>query len=360
MKDHESNVKAIGLDIGTSRIVTAQHVHQEFRFQSQRNAFVTVPFSKITLNLFQKENIPHKVEGAEVTVYGNESERLANLFHCESRRPMADGGLNPNEPNSLAFVRQIVSTMLPNSRPNGTNGTSGLHPANGRSNGRKLCFSIPGPGLESPEDATVQILERVSKLADEVSLRQVLTEFGYEVTTINEGLAVVLAELEDSNYTGIGISCGGGMCNICLAYLSVPIFTFSIPKAGDFIDASAAAATGEGATRIRAIKEESFDFNSTFPGKIQQAINLYYDEMIETLVRGLETAFSTAKNVPRLDRPIPLVLSGGTASPAGFRDRFETIFNRNDFPVTLSDIRVAPDPLHSTAKGALVAALAEV
>ena len=54
---------------------------------------------------------------------------------------------------------------------------------------------------------------------------------------INEGLAVVFSELEDENFTGIGISCGGGMCNVALAYLSIPSIMFSIPKGGDFIDA---------------------------------------------------------------------------------------------------------------------------
>ena len=31
----------------------------------------------------------------------------------------------------------------------------------------------------------------------------------------------------------------GGLCNVCLAYLSVPVMSFSIPKAGDYIDSSA-------------------------------------------------------------------------------------------------------------------------
>ena len=53
------------------------------------------------------------------------------------------------------------------------------------------------------------------------------------------------------NYTGIGISCGGGLCNVAMAYLSAPIVTFSVAKAGDYIDARAASVTGERANRIR-------------------------------------------------------------------------------------------------------------
>ena len=71
------------------------------------------------------------------------------------------------------------------------------------------------------------------------------------------GLAVVYGELESSNYTGIGISCGAGLCNLCLTYLSVPVLSSSTPKAGDYIDASAAQMMGERVNRIRLAKEES-------------------------------------------------------------------------------------------------------
>ena len=83
---------------------------------------------------------------------------------------------------------------------------------------------------------------------------------------------MVYGELENSNYTGIGISCGGGLCNVCLAYLSVPVVSFSIPKAGDYIDASAAQVTGERANLVRLAKEDSFHFNGFFADKMQQVI----------------------------------------------------------------------------------------
>ena len=138
-----------------------------------------------------------------------------------------------------------------------------------------------------------------------------------------------MARLESSNYTGIGISCGGGLCNVCLAYLSVPVFSFSIPKAGDFIDASAAQLRGEPATRIRTIKEESFHFNGHFVNKIHQALSTYYEDMIQALVAALKDQFASVQNMPKLNRPIPLVLSGGSVMPPGFRDRFEKSSARN-------------------------------
>jgi hypothetical protein len=183
---------------------------------------------------------------------------------------------------------------------------------------------------------------------------------GYDAHPISEGLAVVYGELESSNYTGIGISCGGGLCNVCLAYLSVPVFSFSIPKAGDFIDASASQLRGEPATRIRTIKEESFHFNGHFVNKIHQALSSYYDDVIQALVAALKDQFASVQNMPKLNRPIPLVLSGGSVMPPGFRDRFEKSLRETELPVAIAEVRMASNPLVSTARGALVAALSEL
>ncbi len=324
----------IGLDIGTSRIVAARQTDRGYAFQSQLNAFVSLPFSKMTENVLKKEKVPHSVRGAEIVVHGNESEKFAALLQVETRRPMTKGVLNPGEPEGLSQIRQIIASLV----------------GDKVKAGQKLCYSVPAAPLGADENLTYH----------EASLRQVLLEIGYEVKSINEGLAVVYAEMEDSNYTGIGISCGGGLCNVCLAYLSVPVINFSIAKAGDFIDASAASVTGELANRIRLTKEDAFFLNGHYGDKIHQVLGVYYDDVIQTLVNALKEAFLAERNLPRLGRPIPLVLSGGTTLPRGFRDRFEKILKESNFPIELSEVRVADDPLSTTAKGALVAALTDM
>src|ERR1700731_309971 len=99
---------AIGLDVGTSRIVTARRKDKDIQFAKELNAFVTIPFSKLTQGVLKKERIPHLVQDSEIIVYGDESERFANLFHKETRRPMLRGVLNHDEAGSLMLVREIV------------------------------------------------------------------------------------------------------------------------------------------------------------------------------------------------------------------------------------------------------------
>lgn len=331
-----SQAAALGLDVGTSRIVAAHRSGNEYAYDSQLNAFVSIPYSKITAATLLRENVPHTVEAQQIIVHGNESEKFAGLLNAEIRRPMNRGVLDPKEPDSLKVTREILSRMLA--------------PAAQKPQGRqKVCFTIPAPPLGAADALTYH----------EATLRQTLEELGFEPSSINEGLAVVYGELEDSNYTGIGISCGGGLCNVCLAYLSVPVLSFSIPKAGDYIDTSAAQVTGERANMVRLAKEDSFHFNGFFADKMQQVIGVYYDDMIRSLVGALKEAFARTGSLPKFNRPIPIVLSGGTALPAGFRDRFEKLLLEQDFPVTLSEIRLAQNPLFSTAKGALTCALSE-
>ncbi len=324
---------AYGLDVGTSRIVVARQSGKEYKFQSELNAFVTLPLTNLTRTALDKEHIPHTVIGQEIVVYGKESEKMADLFRTETRRPMARGYINPDEPQSLVVLREVLSAML--------------GPA--KRKGAKVYFSVPGQGHGMNGSLTYH----------EAAVKEAITSLGYAAHAIPEGLAVVYSELIDANCTGIGVSCGGGCSNVCLAYMAAPVFSFSMPKAGDFIDLNVAHATGEVATRVRTLKETGFHFNGSQPDRIYHALNIYYDDMIRSLVDAIAEAIRGIGRLPKLDRAIPLAISGGTAAPAGFRDRFERVLRSTDFPIPVSEVRLATEPLHSTAKGALLAALSE-
>jgi hypothetical protein len=338
MKAKPETQAALGLDVGTSRIVLASQEDEAFKFDTQLNAFVCVPFSRMTEKALTREGVPFARNGSDLLVHGNEAPRFADLLNSETRRPMTQGVLNPAEPESVPVMRQIVEAM-----------TSSF-----RDNRPKLCFTVPAWPLAANG------VNEEGLTYHEATLRQIFAELDYEVLGINEGLAVIYSELEDTNFTGIGISCGGGLCNVALSYLSMPAMSFSIPKAGDYIDSSAATVTGDLANRVRLVKEERFHFNGHFVDKLQQVLTVYYDDMINGLLTAMKEAFSNPKRMPKLSKPIPLVLSGGTASPKGFRDRFEKLLRATDFPIQISEVRLARDPHTATARGALIAALTEM
>ena len=68
----------------------ARNADKKYRYQSQLNAFLTLPYSRLAEDLMLRENVFHQVRDAEIVVSGNDAQRFAEVFHVEPRRPMAD------------------------------------------------------------------------------------------------------------------------------------------------------------------------------------------------------------------------------------------------------------------------------
>jgi hypothetical protein len=328
----ETESGAVGLDVGTSRIVMAGGTNGH-KALTQLNAFVGVPYSKMTEAILQQNKMIYHRNGKELFVFGTDSERFASFFNAIPRRPMQLGVLNPQEPMGQQIIQAIIESIVPRVRKN-----------------ELICFSVPGKGDGADSNLVYH----------EAILKNFLQSLGYEAKAVNEGLAVVFAELQNENFTGIGISCGGGMCNVCVAFLSVPMMTFSIPMAGDYIDQSVSQVVDEPITRVRLIKEESLDLARQPKDKVTSALHIYYEEVINSLVGKLREEFENSRQLPKLDRPMPIVVSGGTAKPKGFIQKFEAAVKASGFPVQISDVRLASDPLTATARGCYIAAMSEV
>ena len=322
-----------GLDLGTSHIVLAQQKDDTFSFNTQLNAFVSIPFSKVTERMLAKEEISHAVEGSEIIAYGNRVEEFANLLNGETRRPMSSGLLNPREPKSLQMIEMALVQIC---------GKAGKND--------KICFSVPAAPPKNEQDL----------IYHERTVTQMLERLGYKVKSLNEGLAVVYAELEDANFTGIGLSFGGGMCNVCVSYLGLPAVSFSTVRAGDYIDRSASSVSGETISTVRMHKEADFQLNGLSRSSIDQALSVYYGDVINTMVEGLADSLGEAKKLPKLDKPLPVVIAGGSALAGSFSEELEKVLRARKLPVEIGEIRMASDPLNTTARGALMAAQLEM
>ncbi len=322
----------VGIDVGTSKIVIARNRGAAGALDTsmQLNAFIPVPYSGFTEATLTQRTIPFYRTDDELVVYGTAAEQFANMFNAEFRRPMAHGMLNPREPLAMPVLENILKTMLPSAQ----------------SPGQALAFSVPAADEERAAQLTYY----------EATLRQHFDRLGYRAKAINEGMAVIFAELADQNFTGIGISCGGGMCNVAVAFLSIPHVLYSVPKGGDFIDEAAGTVLNEHAARVKVNKEESLDLSRAPKGKFENALHVYYRDLVKSLVTSLRQSVAKAENLPHQSEPIPIVLSGGVAKPRGFKELFEQILGEREMPIQISEVRVARDPLTATARGALIAA----
>ncbi len=321
-----------GLDIGTSRIVGIKKTADgNVSMKDELNAFLAVPHSSFAQEMLTKNKLNYIEAGEFIYVMGYDAQEFANIFNAEVRRPMAKGLLKWDEQEAISVIKKIIPVVL--DRPE---------------LGDNLCFSIPAPQAGFESDLVFH----------EALLKKFLVGTGYNAKSITEGMAVVLSELAEDNYTGIGVSMGAGMCNVCFSFLSVPVMVFSIPKGGDYIDQSVGRVVNETSNRVRVIKEESLDLAAPPRNNMENAFTIFYEEILGNLFNNIAAVLSHSEKLPRLSRPVPIVFAGGTSLPHGFKGKAEKILKQVSMPLEISDVRLASDPLKATARGALVNAMA--
>lgn len=69
--------------------------------------------------------------------------------------------------------------------------------------------------------------------------------------------------------------------------------------------------------------------------------------------------FRRVANTINLPDPVPFVISGGTTKAGGFQEVFQDEFaqiSKRGFPIAISEIRMATDPMTAVAEGLLVLA----
>ena len=326
--------KGKGVDIGTMFVKCAYKEGNEIVFKSQRNTFFDVEHTDFTKKILDNSKVKYIIKEDKLYVVGDEALEFANMFNKETRRPLSRGVISPTEKEAIPMVELLIKSVI--GEPTYKDGI--------------VYFSVPG----EPLDAEFNVLYHIKMVEG------FLKTLGYTPKPINEGHAIILSELAEEDFTGMGISFGGGMVNVCLSFMSVPVFKFSVAKSGDWIDQQVAMAVDETASRVSAIKESSLDLSKEGGlSKIESALSIYYNHLIEYVIENIKQEFTKARRLPRITKPVSIILSGVTSLPNGFSQRFKQILDRLKLPIPVGSVRMADQPLRSVAKGALVAASAD-
>lgn len=332
--------RALGVDIGTGFISCAEKDGEDVVFRKVRDAFFKLNPSKFlegSANQFGesmlKNSGAHYVKVDDLLyVLGDDAFKFASLFHQECLRPMSQGVLNPKQPISNLMVGELVKAIA--GKPVNENDV--------------LYYCVPAEPIDA--DFDVEYHKQI--------LGGVFSGLGYKnINVMTEGLAVVYSELAETQYTGIGMSFGAGMCNIVYSFMGIPVFSFSLSRGGDWIDEHAAKHTDETHNVITAIKEKAdFSLYDSTSG-IQQAVSIYYESLLNYVVEQFKELYEKTprKKLPNIVTEMPIVVAGGTSLVLGFVERLKELTDK-DFPVPISEIRHAEHPLFAVSNGLYQAA----
>lgn len=174
------------------------------------------------------------------------------------------------------------------------------------------------------------------------------------------GVSVPVYDLTVDGHHNFALSCGVFVHNCALAMNTIEGLSFSVGRGGDWIDNGAAKSIGSTSSRICAIKEKGVDLNAPV-GRDQEAITFYYRNLIEYAIDQIALQFMSIQGKFSLPRPVPIIVSGGTSKAGGFLDLFKAVFEkkRKKFPIEVSEVRAASDPLNAVANGLLIQAMQE-
>jgi len=328
----------IGLDVGTSFIIASSYDGDDIVFKDFRDAFYVIkPNTPIAAKMVEKglkEKIFIKDENGSFIILGKDAIEKAVERNETARRPMHKGVVSVKEKEAKRVLAYILKEVV----------------GKASKKGEKLVFCIPAqPVDQEDEDFDVGYHEDVVKT--------ILSEVGYDARSVNEAEALCYAELEDTDYTGIGISCGAGMTNVCVMLNGEPTIVFSTTKSGDWIDRMSAVATGEPDSVVQVEKEGGgFTIGEPNDNPVLSAVASYYERLIEYTAKQLSAALSGHKSLPKFKDPIRIVVAGGTSQADGYVDKLNEKLLEAEFALPIEVVKHAEDPLHSVAKGCLIAA----
>lgn len=329
----------LGLDVGTSFVISAREsgdgkvIYKEFR-----DAFYRIkPRTPIATKMIEKGLKGKKFlrdEDGSFLVIGADAIEKAVERHESAARPMVRGVLSPSEKDARKILKFILHEVIG-------------EPAEP---GEKLVYSIPGQPVDQPgEDFDVGYHEDV--------LHQDLAEAGFSPQSINESEAICYSELEDDDYTGVALSFGAGMVNVCVMSNGEAIAKFATTKSGDWVDRMVAVATGEPDSVVQAEKEGGgFVIGTPSGSQLLDACSAYYERLIVYTIRNLKSALENSGQLPKFKDALTIVIAGGTSRADGFVEMFRTKVEEIGLPVKVKAVRHAKDPLRAVSRGCMIAA----
>lgn len=326
-----------GLDVGTSFIVLAKENKNNIQYTEFRDAFYIIkPTTPVAAKMIEKGlsgKVFIKDTDGSFILLGKDAIEKAIERNDTAKRPMYKGVVSAKEKDArrvLAFILKEVVGQAPET-------------------GTKLVFCVPAQPVDiQDEDFDVGYHEDVVK--------SILAECGYDARAVNEAEALCYAELEKEDYTGIAVSCGSGMQNICVMLNGEPTVKFSVTHSGDWLDRMVAVATGEKDSVVQAEKEHG-DFTIGEPNEnpILDAMSGYYVRLIDYVTKYISESLKNHPLLPKFKEPLTVVVAGGTSLAKGYVEVFTSKLEENNFPLPIKVVKHASDPLHSVAKGCLIA-----
>lgn len=275
---------------------------------------------------------------------GKAANDYARIFRTSSHSLLPFGEFPSHDILGRQILASHINRLLPVRR--------------GLSHEAICCYSHP----EAQPDAPQLNAERSRFLA------QVLQLANYIPLPLSAGMAVVLSELVDQNFSGIALIFGASCSEMSIAYHGREVFRTSAPLGGDWIDDELARRLDRYLFDDQGIRYPDLQLLRHWRERLPHPLTMprtSTDEMIcEVYAEFLTDVLRTCMDkfdprVASLRESWPLVCAGGLTRTNGFKSLIQHVLMEMKLPFAISQLRLAGHNDFIVARGCLANAILE-
>ena len=315
----------MALDVGTRRFRSLQVGTGQLLAKSCPTTLGFLPDKPSVRRLLDTSRVQFSPVGNELVIWGESADSLAKRCAIKTEHLLARNPLRKQKQTIAEPLSDVLASLLP------------------MADAEELCC--------------------VETLSDELHadwLHCAVVARNYRLVMCSQGLAVILAELVQENFTGIGLVFGGSRCEAVLAIEGEEIFRCELPRGGDAIDQSLAILEDRYWWSISGFRELETDGITQWKESLATSVLepvlprgerllTGYQQLVRELLTACETTFS------RQDLPdkLAVIVSGGAARIPGFADLLDQHLRESMLPINHKNVRLATAE-HTIARGLLI------
>jgi hypothetical protein len=304
----------IGLDLGSYQFRSLRPMADRLLARSCPAVFITLADTPAHRKLLQQSSTRFATCSDQLLVFGEPAREWSAMLNLPLIPLLRGGRIPPSDPISRQVLTLMVDALLPAATVPGT-----------------ICsLTIPGSGND------IRLQSR-----DAEFFQQLVALRGYRPQCITATQALVLAELNEASFTGIGVSLGHATSEFGIVHCGREIVRCVVMSGLESFEDSPALGGQTAGSESMA--------NSA-------AVERAYVRFFTDVVAEARTQFERDGTLRTLPHPMPVVCTGAITSEPSFLPLMQRVWDESKWPVATLPLRCSRDPHFSVARGCVIQA----
>lgn len=299
---------SVGLDLSSSHFRSLRRVGEELVSRQCRAVYVVLKDTAGHRRLLEHAGVRFAECGSDLVLLGETAMEWADMLNLPVVSLLPNGQVPLNDPVARQLLALMVDAVLPLAE----------------TAEQKCCFTVPG-GHD---------LTRAFRHYDVRFFQQLVALRGYTPSPISSSRSIVLAEMEQASFSGIGVAVGANCCEFSVVHLGQELGFVSTSGIGDSWTS----------VELGSLNSASSDESE----RLQAAL-------LEVLTEARE-ALEQSGSILLLKQPVQVHCAGEFASLPGFLSFFTKAWQAAGWPVAANRIECSSQPAQSVVRGCLIQA----